>query len=368
MHAAILRYFVEVAKTSSIRRAAETLHVASSAVNRQILKLEQEIGAPLFERQSSGVRLTAAGEVLLQHAKDTLGGFERMRAEIAGLAGTVTGHVRVACLESLLLRFLPDVVAELAVAHPQLSLTLVGIDPALTGEEMGSGKNDFGLLFLDRRLRQAEVVAQFSTSIGAVMSPKHPLASRTSVSFTDCAAYPVCMLHDRWLLDLIMQTEFAESGVKLMPRFVSNSLDFIRQIVLKGLGIGFSTPIGFIDEIEEGALVHVPLAEPLLAASEVAILLPRGREPTLPARVVMDLVRQRLGEFFGRLETVAPLGRPKGRYRAAWGQGAWTPGLLPTLEPLPPRPTTKEKPAGSRRSKTGRPRGRSGAATQIGRD
>jgi len=91
MHAAILRYFVEVAKTSSIRRAAETLHVASSAVNRQILKLEQEIGAPLFERQSSGVRLTAAGEVLLQHAKDTLGGFERMRAEIAGLAGTVTG-------------------------------------------------------------------------------------------------------------------------------------------------------------------------------------------------------------------------------------------------------------------------------------
>ncbi|SDR62502.1 DNA-binding transcriptional regulator, LysR family [Rhizobiales bacterium GAS191] len=302
MHAAILRYFVEVARTGSIRRAADTLHVASSAVNRQILKLEQEIGAPLFERQSSGVQLTAAGEVLLRHAKDTLGDFERMRAEIAGLAGTVTGHVRIACLESLLVRFLPGVVAELAEAHPQLKLTLCGIDPGRTGEEMSVGKNDFGLLFLDKRLRHVEVVAQFSTSIGAVMRPSHPLAGRDRVSFTDCAAFPVCMLHDRWLLDLIMATEFAESGVKLVPHIVSNSLDFIRQIVLMGLGIGFSTPIGFVDEIERGELVHVPLVEPLLAASEVAILVPRGQKPTLPARVVMDLVRLRLGELFARLQ------------------------------------------------------------------
>jgi DNA-binding transcriptional LysR family regulator len=309
MHAAILRYFVEVARTGSIRRAADTLHVASSAVNRQILKLEQEIGSSLFERQRSGVQLTAAGEVLLRHAKDTLGDFERMRAEISGLAGTVTGHVRIACLESLLVRFMPSVVAELTEAHPQLNLTLFGIDPGRIGEEMSVGKNDFGLVFLDKRMRHAEVVAQYATSIGALMRPGHPLAGRDSVSFTDCAAYPVCMLHDRWLLDLIMATEFAESGVKLVPRIVSNSLDFMRKIILMGLGIGFFTAIGFIDEIEHGELVHVPLAEPLLADSEVAILVPRGREPTLPARVVMELVRVRLAELFARLPVHTPANR-----------------------------------------------------------
>ncbi|MBV9739072.1 MAG: LysR family transcriptional regulator [Hyphomicrobiales bacterium] len=301
MHAAVLRYFDQVARLGSIRRAAEALHVASSAVNRQIIKLEAEIGTPLFERLRSGVRLTAAGELLLRHSRETLADFERTRLEIAGLAGTVTGHVRIVCLESLLLRFMPTVVAELAEAHPQMTLTVIGIDPGDTAEEMRSGRNDFGVLFADRRLRGVEASGIVHTSIGAVMRPDHPLATRRSLSFTDCAAYPVVMLYDRWLIDLIMATEFAESGKMLMPRLVSNSIEFMRRIIELGIGIGFFTPIGFIDEIERGELVHVTLAEPLLADSAIAILAPRGREATLPARIAMDVIRRRLGEFAKRL-------------------------------------------------------------------
>jgi DNA-binding transcriptional LysR family regulator len=301
MHAAVLRYFDHVARLGSIRRAAEALRVASSAVNRQILKLEGEIGTPLFERLRSGVRLTPAGETLLRHARETLADFERTRLEIAGLSGTVMGHVRIVCLESLLLRFMPQVVAELAAAHPQMTLTVVGIDPGDTDEELRSGRNDFGVLFLDRRLRGVDASGSFRTSIGAVMRPDHPLASRRSLTFTDCAAYPVVMLYDRWLLDLIMATEFAESGEKLVPRIVSNSIDFMRQIIELGLGIGFFTPIGFIDEIERGELVHVALAEPLLADSVIAILAPRGREPTLPARIAMETVSRRLALLAERL-------------------------------------------------------------------
>ena len=76
MHAPVLRYFDEVARCGSIRRAAEALNVASSAVNRQVLKLEREIGTTLFERHRTGVVLTAAGEVLLRHSRDTMTGFE----------------------------------------------------------------------------------------------------------------------------------------------------------------------------------------------------------------------------------------------------------------------------------------------------
>jgi DNA-binding transcriptional LysR family regulator len=301
MHAAVLRYFDHVAKLGSIRRAADALHVASSAVNRQIIKLEEEIGTQLFERLRSGVRLTPAGEVLLRHARETLSDFERTRLEIAGLSGTVTGHVRIVCLESLLLRFMPQVVAELTSAHPQMTLTVVGIDPGDAGEEMRSGRNDFGVVFMDRRIRGVDVSTSFRTSIGAVMRPDHPLAARKVLTFTDCAAHPIVMLYDRWLLDLIMATEFAESGEKLVPRIVSNSIDFMRQIIEMGLGIGFFTPIGFIDEIERGELVHVALAEPLLADSAIAILVPRGREPTLPARIAMDTVRRRLADLAKRL-------------------------------------------------------------------
>lgn len=80
MHASILKYFTEVARSGSIRKASEELHVATSAVSRQIKKLEDELGTPLFERFSDGLRLTSAGEIVLRHAKETLQDFEVMKS------------------------------------------------------------------------------------------------------------------------------------------------------------------------------------------------------------------------------------------------------------------------------------------------
>src|SRR5437867_2688894 len=57
MHASVLKYFLEVARSGSIRKAAQRLFVASSAVNRQILQLEEELGAELFDRLPTGMRL-----------------------------------------------------------------------------------------------------------------------------------------------------------------------------------------------------------------------------------------------------------------------------------------------------------------------
>ncbi|MGT2445141.1 LysR family transcriptional regulator (plasmid) [Ensifer adhaerens] len=87
MHASILKYFVSVARSGSIRKASEELHVASSAVSRQIKKLEDELGIALFERLSNGLRLTVAGENVLRHARVTLENFELLRSDLGALQG-----------------------------------------------------------------------------------------------------------------------------------------------------------------------------------------------------------------------------------------------------------------------------------------
>src|SRR3954453_18366194 len=107
MHASILKYFTEVARSGSIRKASEELHVATSAVSRQIKKLEDELGTPLFERFSDGLRLTSAGEIVLRHAKETLQDFEVMKSNLGDLQGKNTGRVHIAALDSLLVTFLP---------------------------------------------------------------------------------------------------------------------------------------------------------------------------------------------------------------------------------------------------------------------
>jgi DNA-binding transcriptional LysR family regulator len=308
MHAAVLRYFDQVARQGSIRRAAESLHVASSAVNRQIIKLEQETGTALFERLRTGVRLTAAGEVLLRHARETLIDYDRARADMATLSGTVTGSVRIISLESLIVRFMPAVVTELAQAYPQMTLTVVGVGPSAIADELRSGRNDFGVLFVDKRHGRIDVVESFPTSIGAVMRPDHPLASQRKLTLTECSKYPVVMPNDHWLLDRVMAT-----GARLVPRIVSNSIDLMRQVILSGLGIGFFTPVGFVDEIARGDLVHVPLAEPGLADSAIGILVPQDRRPTLAGRIAMDTVRLRLREFAATMNGAVGVRKGRGK-------------------------------------------------------
>jgi len=105
------------------------------------------------------------------------------------------------------------------------------------------------------------------------------------------------MLQDRWLLDAIMATEFADSGARLSPRIVSNSIEFMRQVIKSGLGVGFFTPVGFLDEIRRGELVHVPLVEPGLAQSRIGILVPRYRRLSPPARLMINHISERLRAF-----------------------------------------------------------------------
>ena len=90
-----------VAKVGSIRRAAVQLNVSPSAVNRQILKLEAEVGAPLFERFPGGIKLTSAGEAMARHVLVVLQDLERARSDIEGLKGARIGHVSVAAVEGV---------------------------------------------------------------------------------------------------------------------------------------------------------------------------------------------------------------------------------------------------------------------------
>src|SRR5258708_13787934 len=96
IHSPAIRYFDAVRKAGSIREASRRLNVASSAVNRQILKLEAEIGAPLFDRLPGGLKLTAAGETVARHVIAVLQDLERARSDVDALSGARTGHIMVA--------------------------------------------------------------------------------------------------------------------------------------------------------------------------------------------------------------------------------------------------------------------------------
>jgi DNA-binding transcriptional LysR family regulator len=94
-----------------------------------------------------------------------------------------------------------------------------------------------------------------------------------------------------------LEAEFARHRTVVRPRFISNSLEFMRRMLLEGMGVGFFTRLGFMDEIARGLLVHVPLAEPRLRNVPIGVLVARRRASPPSVQLVLDELDQQLGPF-----------------------------------------------------------------------
>ncbi len=296
MHAIALRYLQEVAHHRSIRKAAQALNVASSAVNRQVLKLEQDLGTKLFDRMTGGVRLTQAGEILLRHVRDTLQSYDRAMAGIDGLRGLRSGHVRIATLDSLMLHVLPDVLGGFATRYPAVTLSVAAEAPAEVLRQVQAGEADIGLTFAAATGTALSEVASIAAPVGAVMSAQHPLAGRAMLGFDELLPYPAVVQQSTWPASVSAGPGYAEFRERIKPRFVSNDIDFIKRMLLRGLGIGFYTQLGFREEIEAGALIWVPLDSPGLAGLRVGLFVPTRRTLTPACHALVCAIAQSLND------------------------------------------------------------------------
>lgn len=313
MHAQVLRYLDEVVRRGSIRKAAQALHVASSAVNRQILKLEAEIGAPLFERRASGVRLTPAGEILARHARETLYAFSRSRASIDDLKGLKTGHVRIVALDSLMVDFLPGALEEFHRLYPGVSFSVMALGPSDVGEELGAGEADIGISFALGDMDQLRVLTKIPTGMFAMVAAGHPLARRRVVRLVECARYPLALVHDTLPLTPLLEGEFARVGAEPSAIVRSNSIELLRHVVQSGMCVAFFTRLGFVREIASRSVVAIPLAETRLSGIPLAVLVPARRRLNVAAAAVADHLARRLEN----LAKAAPASAPSGRGGAA---------------------------------------------------
>ncbi|WP_269933004.1 LysR family transcriptional regulator [Aminobacter sp. HY435] len=286
MHASVLRYIDQVARLGSIRRAASVLNVASSAVNRQILKLEADMGTPLFERVGNGVRPTAAGDYVIRHARETLARWQTIQTEITELSGDVHGEVRIVSIPAPIVRILPRAIEATSRLHPHITFRVIDAAPADHAEEMRARRPDVAILFIDRRHSGYDVAARIRLRLGAIMHPGHPLATRKELTLTECAAYPVAMLSDPWLLNAAAEAEFIHSGAQFRSVLLTNSLPMTKEVMRAGIGLGFFTPAGFVEELKAGELVHVPLVEQELQQSEIGLLIHRERQSWPAVRAV----------------------------------------------------------------------------------
>nr|WP_240161328.1 LysR family transcriptional regulator [Gluconacetobacter azotocaptans] len=285
----------EVARRGSVRSAAQTLNVAASAVNRQILKLEDELGVKLFDRLPSGMRPTPAGEILLRHVRDTMLGFERSVAEIEGLSGLLSGHVRIVALDSFLIDFLPECIATFAERYPAVTFSVSAASSRNVVQQIQDGDADIGLTFDGPTSSALRRVASVLAPIGALMMPDHPLARRTLLSFDDLLPYSSLLFaRDNVSYGTAVDESYTAFRETARARFKSSSIAFSKRMILAGLGIGFFTRIAFHSELQDGRLRWIPLDSHRLSQTRVMILAPNNRTLPPAGDLLLRALEQRL--------------------------------------------------------------------------
>lgn len=127
-----LRYFEAIAKLEHLGRAAEQLHRTQPALTSAIRRLEEDCGAPLFEKAGRGIRLSAAGQVLLKWAQRLRFDADDARHEIAAIGQGLAGHVRIGIVPTAAQFLLPDAARQLLEEAPDVTLrTVVGLIDSL---------------------------------------------------------------------------------------------------------------------------------------------------------------------------------------------------------------------------------------------
>jgi DNA-binding transcriptional LysR family regulator len=259
-----LRLFVAVCETRSMARAGEQEHIVASAISKRLAQLESTVGATLFERRRRGVIPTAAGEILLEHARAMLAAADRVERDMADHGRGVKGQVRLLATVSCMAESLPDDIASFlqAPAHRDIR---VSVEESLSRDLVRSlreGSAPLGICWDAADLEGFETRPYRADALAAIVHPAHPLASRQSCSFEQTLAFEHIGLPGQTAVYTMLARAAAIIGQPMAYRAVVSSFDAALRCVRADLGLAI-VPREVVEPVAGTIGVRVlPLTDP----------------------------------------------------------------------------------------------------------
>lgn len=259
LHSRLLRYLDMVARTGSIRRAAERLNISASSINRQLLALEDDLGVPIFERLPKTLRLTAAGEILVEHIRDTLKEHSKMQDRIEMLRGNHGGTVHIFATDGLANGVLLPMLADIRENHPSLSTRLTIATPDIVLQKLVSGEADIAVAQDLPHHPSINVTARFNSRIGAVFSSDHAVAHHPPKRLADYVDHGIVFPDEPHPFHRTIADIFTRAGLDFRPRHSSSSVCNLKEMARHHGAIAVLPRIDVAQDLHRRALVFAPL-------------------------------------------------------------------------------------------------------------
>ena len=297
-----LRYFDEVAKLGSIRRAADQLHVAPSAVSRQIAQLERDLDTLLFFRSKAGVQLTKAGEVYYQETRRVMLDLMHARQAIDDMRGLRRGEVRLYVIEGVLFELLPRVIAAFHVEYPGIHFVIRTASTDQIVAALLKGEADIGLTFNASPRAEIQVIEEFVEPIFCLVAPGHRFAQAGQLKLSNLINEPMALAESSFGLRQIVEKALRRHRDDADPVITTNSLELTKAMAMTGKMIAFMPALSVQRELKEGSLCAIPLDSKDLSASRTSVCIQRARPLTFAGREFLKALRRE----FVSLNTALP--------------------------------------------------------------
>ncbi len=285
--------FLEVARRGSVSRAAEALFITQPTLTARLQGLERELGTPLFLRTPHGMRLTDAGRAWIPFAERALRALVDGRDALEQVMSATAGHLMIAAAPAISTYVLPQLLEQFVAAHPRVEVSV----------RTGHSENVVELVLHDevqiglgRAIHHPDLeLRPFHTEdLVLVCAPDHPFTKRSSVAMAEVAGQKPIMFDRTSSYYEITQATFLSKGVSLRGLMELDSIEAVKKMVERGLGIALLPGSAVAREVAGRTLCIVKMKDaPPMQNTIVAYRRRDAGEPTGIVAAFLDLLEAR---------------------------------------------------------------------------
>lgn len=260
MELTYLKTFREVAKWGSYTRAAEVLGYAQSSITTQIQKLEESYGAVLVERFGRSMKLTLAGEALLQYANEIYRLHEESKEVVSRQS---RGIISIGTIETLAAFFLPPHLQTYRQQFPEINVMIQPGNEPFIIDAVKEGSLDVGII-LDPPFQDPELHCRIlrEEELVIIASPAHKFARVNEVQIGDLEKESLILTEEGCTYRATLLRTLKSNQISYSLSYEFGNLEAIKQCVMYGLGIALLPRIVVAEDIKNGRLTAIPLVHP----------------------------------------------------------------------------------------------------------
>jgi len=233
-----LRLFVNILESGNITAGATRSHLSLASASARVRALEASLGTALLDRGRRGVTPTPAGKAMAQHARLILQQVERMQFDLADYAKGFKGQVRLLCNTSALSEYLPELLADFLVRHPNIDIELEEHPSLRILHAVRQGAVDIGIISDAVDASDLQTRPFRDDPLVLIMPLDHPLSEHQSVRFAQTLDYEHVGLAVNSAMAIYLEEQALHVGKRLRIRVRAEGFDGVIRMVARGAGLG----------------------------------------------------------------------------------------------------------------------------------